>query len=187
MPRLNKTRFVLLGLLADKPKSGYDLKQEIDEVITHFWRESFGQIYPALHSLCTAELVRKDTERNGKRRRHVYTITAAGRRELKAWLTVPPEVGIIRHELLLKLFFGRHAEPSVLIRHVEEFRARVAASKGFLDQAMAAIRTEVPKGEQEYWLLPVRSGKGIAEAGVAWADDTLTTLNRLNRKRRTET
>ena len=184
MPRENKTQYVLLGLLAEKAKSGYDLKQEIDEVIQHFWRESFGQIYPALNRLCVQGLARKTTESNGKRRRHMYRITAAGQRALERWLSVEPDIGIIRHELLLKLFFGKHTNPEILIAHVEAYRARVASMRVFLDQAARAIRTEVPKDDQEYWMLPVRSGMGISEAGVAWADDTLATLHRMERKRR---
>src|SRR5262249_13920193 len=91
MSRANRTEYVILGLLSSAPKSGYAIKKEVEEVIGHFWKESFGQIYPALERLQAQGLVQRDPEPAGQRRRFVYTITASGREALRAWLATPPE------------------------------------------------------------------------------------------------
>ena len=53
---------VLLGLLTIEPMSGYDLGQIIRTSVGHFWRESYGQIYPNLKSLAAEGLVTAKTE-----------------------------------------------------------------------------------------------------------------------------
>src|SRR5437867_4405478 len=108
MPRSNKTTHVVLGLLGVSPMTGYDIKKQVEEVTGHFWRESFGQIYPVLGRLCAEGLVTRSAERNGGRRRFVYRITPRGRQALRRWLRTPPEPDPVRRELLLKLFFGRN-------------------------------------------------------------------------------
>ncbi|MGH7677082.1 MAG: PadR family transcriptional regulator [Gemmatimonadaceae bacterium] len=178
LARTNRTRFVILGLLTDAPKSGYDIKREIEEITSHFWRESFGQIYPTLQRLCAEGLARKLRTGAGGRGRTTYTITPAGRRMLKEWLAIEPEPGVIRHELLLKIFFGMHTDPATLIAHVTAYRARVEKLQAYLQVAERSIRAEVPSQDQPFWMLPVRSGQLVAEAGVTWADEALTVLRR---------
>ena len=43
--------WAVLGLIALKPRSGYDVKRIIDTSIRHFWAASYGQIYPELKRL----------------------------------------------------------------------------------------------------------------------------------------
>ena len=97
----------LLGLLSLGPMSGYDIRQLIPRSIGHFWSESYGQIYPGLKRLAAAGLVAKKTERKkGSPDRHVYSLTADGREQLRRWLKLPVAEEVPRNELLLKLFFG---------------------------------------------------------------------------------
>ena len=179
MGRANRTRYVILGLLTDAPKSGYDIKREIEEVTDHFWRESFGQIYPTLKQLCEEGLARTVRSVDRGRGRTAYAITAAGRRELESWLEVEPEPGIIRHELLLKIFFGKHTDPGVLLAHVAAYRERLTRLNAYLADAEQSIRSEVPREDQPYWMLPVRSGQLVVAAGLAWAEEAGATLRNL--------
>ena len=74
---------VLLGLLTIQPMSGYDLGQVIRASVGHFWRESYGQIYPNLKRLAAEGLVSAKTERQkGKPDRRIYSITGKGREQL---------------------------------------------------------------------------------------------------------
>src|SRR5919201_327869 len=69
----------ILTLLAEEPRNGYQIIQELAERSGGMWRPSPGSIYPALQQLEDEGLVRAE-EREGKR---VYTITDAGRKELE--------------------------------------------------------------------------------------------------------
>ncbi|HEY1421381.1 MAG TPA: PadR family transcriptional regulator, partial [Candidatus Dormibacteraeota bacterium] len=57
---LTPTSYVLLGMLANGPQSGYDIKQLADISTRHFWAISYGQIYPELKRLVKAGLVKAE-------------------------------------------------------------------------------------------------------------------------------
>jgi len=82
---------VLLGLLGEEPRTGYELARAIREDLDAIWRAEFSQIYPALARLRRAGFVYLKVlgPRRGPRR-NLYRVTAAGRRELRRWLAVPP-------------------------------------------------------------------------------------------------
>ncbi|PCK18754.1 hypothetical protein CEY02_18370 [Bacillus pumilus] len=48
MKTYNDTTYAILGFLTADSKSGYEVKQLIDKSLHHFWKISYGQIYPAL-------------------------------------------------------------------------------------------------------------------------------------------
>ena len=107
MSSRSTTPFALLGMLSIRPMSGYDIKKLIENSISYFWTESYGQIYPILKKLVTEKLVTRTTKKqSGKPDRHVYALTSAGRRVLRDWLARSPAPKVDRNELLLKLFFG---------------------------------------------------------------------------------
>ena len=45
---LSATGKVILGMLAARPRSGYEIKQLVDSSARFFWAASYGQIYPEL-------------------------------------------------------------------------------------------------------------------------------------------
>ena len=108
MPRetLPDTAYVILGFLAARPRSGYEIKQAVDNSTRFFWAASYGQIYPVLRRLADAGLVASEADDAGERKRSRHRITAAGRRELRRWLATPGETTELRDENLLKLFFA---------------------------------------------------------------------------------
>ena len=73
--RRGDVRTALLVLLAEEPRNGYGLMQEIEQRTEGAWRPSPGSVYPALQQLEDEGLVRTG-ERDGRR---VYELTDAGR------------------------------------------------------------------------------------------------------------
>ena len=72
--------WAVLGLLAQRPRSGYEIKQAVDRTIRHFWAASYGQIYPELRQLEAAGWIQGADGSRGARSKRVYTITAEGQR-----------------------------------------------------------------------------------------------------------
>lgn len=176
---------VLLGLLAIEAMSGYDLGQTIRSSVGHFWNESYGQIYPNLKVLAADGCVTRRTERQkGKPARQIYSITNKGRERLARWLAVPPQPEIPRNELLLKLFFGRQASPQISMQHVE----RMMESEGAFLRKIGEIAAEIGKNRQypdsPYWMMALRFGQLELEAHLRWAQETLTELKKMARKKR---
>jgi DNA-binding PadR family transcriptional regulator len=77
--RRGDVRLALLRLLAEEPRNGYQLMQEIEERSEGLWRPSPGSVYPTLAQLEDEGLVRS-LEAEGARR---FEITDAGREHLE--------------------------------------------------------------------------------------------------------
>lgn len=180
MPRVNPTEFAILGLLAEEPRSGYDIKKEVEERLGHFWSESYGHIYPMLRRLHDRDLVVKEVKRQeGRPDRYVYSLTEDGRRALEDWFAEPPAPARPRNELLLRLFMGRHGKPAYLLRDVRAFRERADGALAQLRQVGAWIEGEASHPDAVYWKLVVEYGIRAFETLGAWSREAETTLERI--------
>jgi DNA-binding PadR family transcriptional regulator len=119
---LSATAHVILGMLSWRPMSGYEIKALVDKSTRFFWAASYGQIYPELRRLSAAGLIEGKADPQGGRRRNVYRLTPAGRRELEAWLAVDAEAFELRDEGLLKLFFAEAGGIADALRALESKR-----------------------------------------------------------------
>ena len=127
---LSPTAYVILGMVRDGPRSGYEIKALVDGTTRFFWAASYGQIYPELKRLSEAGLVEGVDSPTGGRRRTVYEITADGEEELKAWLRQPPVTYEMREEGLLKLFFADALPREEAVEILRAMRAhRLAAGR----------------------------------------------------------
>jgi PadR family transcriptional regulator AphA len=181
MREIGATPNALLGLLSLEPMSGYDIRQMISRSIGYFWSESYGQIYPGLKRLAADGLVEKKTERRkGSPDRHVYSLTAAGREQLRSWLKLPAAREVPRDELLLKLFFGAHAPVKVSRNHVQAYlelqeeRVRTYATIRKKLCKEAANDPQLP-----FCLIALSRGRHASEAAVRWCRETLKELEKL--------
>jgi PadR family transcriptional regulator, regulatory protein AphA len=122
---LSATGKVILGMLAARPRSGYEIKQLVDTSARFFWAASYGQIYPELKRLEKEGLITGSDSANGARTRTVYKLTAAGKRAAREWIGGPPQVFELRDEGLLELFFAGSIDPA---RAPEIARERAASA-----------------------------------------------------------
>jgi PadR family transcriptional regulator AphA len=178
-----RTPFTILGCLTMRPMSGYDIKQFLEQTISHFWSESYGQIYPALQELEESGLV-KSREEPGERgrERRVYTITPAGRNVLKEWLEEPAAPDTPRYEHSLKLFFGRNVGPEVSLQHIERLRAQTREGlENYKETEMRLLREMRgdPDSEAPYWLIVLRGGIHYSEMVLEWCDESEALLRSL--------
>jgi PadR family transcriptional regulator, regulatory protein AphA len=182
MARVNPTEFAILGLLAEEARSGYDIKQVVEERLGHFWSESFGHLYPMLRRLHERGLVGKEVERQeGRPDRKVYSITDAGRTALEAWFAEPPSPQRPRNEVLLRLFFGRHARPEQLIRDIRAQREGFAATLVQLRGVKARLDAQAsPHPDHVYRGLTIEYGLKALEALVEWGEEAESALTALN-------
>jgi PadR family transcriptional regulator, regulatory protein AphA len=178
------TRYALLGLLTMAPEtgaSGYDLRQWAEGSIGHFWRESYGQIYPVLKQLLRDGLVTARAGAGaGKRERIVYAITAAGREQLLDWLAKPARIQPPRHEGLLKLFFGAEAPSgtnAARVRSLQQFHQGLLARYDGIEREISRAHASHPG--LPYWLMTLDYGQRSSRMVVEWCDASLRKLERL--------
>jgi DNA-binding PadR family transcriptional regulator len=86
---LTNTSFLLLGMVALGPMSGYDIKQMADSSTRHFWQISYGQIYPELKALEKAGMVQAAEASRGSRQRTLHRLTDTGTEALTDWIRTP--------------------------------------------------------------------------------------------------
>ena len=119
--------YLLLGLLAEEPRTGYELERAVREELDPFWRAGFSQVYPALARMRREGwvLLRVLGPRRGPPRL-LYRATATGRRELRRWLE--EEAGIPRRNdaSLARLALADALEPAArrrLLRSLDDAAA----------------------------------------------------------------
>jgi DNA-binding PadR family transcriptional regulator len=115
-------KFALLGILSERDRHGYDLKDAFDERVGEFWALNFGQIYSTLDRLEREGLVERRSEPQEKRPdRKIYRITQKGRRELEEWLSKPVlRPRALRDEVFIKLLFHDPDDREALIELIHK-------------------------------------------------------------------
>lgn len=84
------TKEVLLALLRQQPRHGYELKQEHDAWFPDGRPLAFGQVYTTLGRLERDGYVRiVETRQDRAAERTVYALTEQGRHRLEEWLAEP--------------------------------------------------------------------------------------------------
>lgn len=73
-------RLVLLHLIAEEPRHGYDLIQQIEELTGGHYAPSPGIVYPTLTLMADMDLIDEKVDDGGKK---IYSITKAGTKLLK--------------------------------------------------------------------------------------------------------
>src|SRR6266852_5532734 len=90
--RTATTANAILGLLAlRKEWSTWELTTQLRRNLRFFWPRAESQIYAEAKALVARGWARDRQTFIGRRARTSYTITAAGRRALTAWLATPPK------------------------------------------------------------------------------------------------
>jgi PadR family transcriptional regulator, regulatory protein AphA len=103
---LTTTSYAILGLLAAKSWSTYELTQQMERSLGHMWPRAASKLYEEPKKLVDHGLARATNDRVGQRPRTVYSITAKGRRALAEWLREPGEGPMLEWEQLVKVFFS---------------------------------------------------------------------------------
>lgn len=96
-------RHALLGLLSERPASGYDLLKRFETSLANVWPATQSQIYTELTKLAGAGLIEVAAE--GPRGRKEYALTGGGLAELRHWLTATEPQRTVRSDILLRVFF----------------------------------------------------------------------------------
>jgi DNA-binding PadR family transcriptional regulator len=104
--RLSTTSYAVLGLLALRSWTGYELTQQARRSLAYCWPKEESVLYEEPRRLAAMGLARAQQEREGGRTRNRYSITDAGRQALGAWLATPSAPPHLELEPLLRLTFA---------------------------------------------------------------------------------
>ncbi|AEA28288.1 PadR family transcriptional regulator [Pseudonocardia benzenivorans] len=158
----------LLGLLATRPQSGYELTKAFEGDLGRYaWQAGHTSIYPELAKLAERGLVEVTAE--GARGSKTYDVTDAGRAELRDWLMSPPSrQAKVRNEQVLRMFLLSALDRDDAVTLLR----RIAASTAEQADVLRAIREEagdVVPGPAGFGQLAAEYGLRQYETVSSWA------------------
>ena len=109
-------RYGMLAILDRRSMYGYELRNELEAELGDEWSVNYGQVYSTLERLLRDNLVvQSDTVSvDDAPDRKLYTLTPAGRTELRRWFLTPIDGGDIhRSELFAKVILGLTSDVDV--------------------------------------------------------------------------
>jgi DNA-binding PadR family transcriptional regulator len=176
--------YAILGLLARRPHTGYELARAMDRPIGYMWAARHSQIYPELASLEREGLIRhRVVDGPGPRDTKRYSITATGRSALRSWVDAPLAPEASRWQLMLRIWSLWLLSPE----RAAAFVARVRADRA---DRLATYRIE----EEQFYVegdpladpaapafagfATLRWGLAYEEALIVWLDWLLEQVTR---------
>jgi DNA-binding PadR family transcriptional regulator len=152
---LTPTSFALLGQLALRPWSVYEMTHNVGRTLHWFWPRAESVLYQETKRLADLGLATA-TQGPGRRGRlrSEYAITPAGRAALRAWLGRPPARATLHSEALLRVHLAPYGTVADLVAALESARAD---AETLLRQAVT-IGTEFAEGRHQFQdQVPVRA------------------------------
>lgn len=138
MPTASPATYGLLGLLATRSWTGYELTQQVQRSLRFAWPTSEGHLYREQKRLVALGWATVEDEPVGERTRNRYTITDAGRDALQQWLATDPEEPHLQVEGLLRIFFADRGSPDQLASTLratgDMARSMLGDLRGFVDE-----------------------------------------------------
>ena len=127
LPELTTTSYAILGLLAIKPWSTYELAKHMQRDLRFVWPRAESNLYAEPKKLIAHGFASASSEPRGRRRRTVYSITSAGKEALAAWIELPAAESRWESESIVKLLFANSGSPERLVEHLRRFREQAGA------------------------------------------------------------
>jgi Predicted transcriptional regulators len=179
---LSSIRYALLSLLARKPLSGYDIKQQMNGRFSPFWKVGSNQVYPELSKMEKEGLVKLHGVEHHDYRpaRKLYEITEAGREALIRWAVEPGGVETVRDDFLLKVYNSWLVKPEKMKEQLEESkRKHEERLNAYLEKAAELARMLDRSKSND----PIASSISVVEFGIRyerlyieWCESLMETL-----------
>ena len=106
--KLTTTSYAVLGLLAIRSWTPYEMTQQMQRSLSRFWPRTVSKLYEEPKKLAEQHLADSREERVGQRTRTRYAITPEGRRRLASWLAQPTQDPVLELEFLVRVFLAEH-------------------------------------------------------------------------------
>jgi DNA-binding PadR family transcriptional regulator len=170
---LTTTSYAMLGMLAIRPWTTYELAQHMERGVGRLWPPSArSNLFNEPKKLVALGLAKATKDPVGKRPRTVYSINAKGRRALETWLDTPGEPTRLESEPLLKLFFaenGTTTQARATVAAISEWAADRAAENIAVARSYADGSGPFPE-RAAILALTGRFMTDFADMVAAWAD-----------------
>jgi PadR family transcriptional regulator, regulatory protein AphA len=149
MAKPTPTTYGLLGMLAARSWTGYELTQQVRRSLRFVWPSSEGHLYREQKRLVALGWATLDVEADRRRTRNRYTITPAGQSALKKWLATQPGEPRFEIEGILRMFYADQGTSQDL---VNSLRATATSANEMLNEMLAFANEYLADGGP-LWML----------------------------------
>lgn len=170
----------ILGLLNYGDMTGYEIMTAFRDSLQFFWPANTSQIYRELQTLKEKRFVQcEKVEQDSKPDKNVFSITDAGRTELKEWLR-EENYGKRNIGLLMKVFFAgeiTRVENIERFRHIQQFCKEYM--DGFVRGNQAAQNYGKIVDDKEkilYWNMTMKYGEKYTQMLNEWCEECIEEL-----------
>lgn len=165
----------VLGLLAETPMHGYELRKRLSTTLGTFRRFSYGSLYPALRRMQSNGWVTADdagaATRLGGRSRVVYTLTAEGKERLAELLAEGGPSSWEDEAFGVRFAFFSKTDADVRLRILEGRRGRLEERREKVRAALTRTREKF----DSYTLELQKHGLESVEREVRWLTELIET------------
>jgi DNA-binding PadR family transcriptional regulator len=177
-PSPTTTEYAVLGLVAYRESSGYDLAQAAKRGIGYIWAPSRSQIYKVLRRLEERELVvQRSVAQRGRPDKIVYRITAAGRAALVSWVEdVEDEPTGGPSVFLLKILFAWAAPGEAGLAQLDAYERHLKRTVAHFEQRVR----QLPADDPPHSRAALRHGIARGKTTLRWIEETRRVLRRAN-------
>lgn len=158
MSKPSPTTYGLLGLLAVRSWTGYELTNQLHRSLRYVWSSSEGHLYREQKKLVDLGWAAVEHESVGQRSRNRYTITARGEKALSEWLATAPGPPSFEIEGLLRVFFADFGSVENLVLALEE---TANSAREMLNELLSYVEEYLDEG----------GPMSMLETGVGGPDD----------------
>jgi PadR family transcriptional regulator AphA len=158
---LTTTSYAILGLLAIRPWSTYELAGQMRRNLHYFWPRAESNLYAEPKRLVEGGFAQARSQPVGKRRRTVYSITPKGRRALERWVGEPAAESRLESETLVKMMFAPYGSKEDLLAHLRRFLHELEIKQ----QQLRTIFQEYLAGEDPF---PERAHINVVCYRLVW-------------------
>lgn len=151
----------------------------IDTSLNHFWKISYGQIYPTLKLLVEKKYATvQGFSQEGKPDKKEYAITDLGTKALKMWLAQPiTDLPVEKNEMLLKVFFSRHQDHQSTKKHLDQYQEKLIARHQAYEAIKEMISSQLfAEEDAPYWIITLDYGLRTTQAAIDWCQETKDVL-----------
>jgi len=156
--------YALMGLISEKPSTGYALRKVFETTPMGTYSSSPGSIYPALAGLERQGLV--ETRGGDARGKGPFHLTPAGDEAFQAWLVAPVNGKDLPTAMLRFAFLGAHPDRSLTVAFLDRF---AAAANEEAQGLQAFLDGDFGRAMPLQSRLAVEQGRRQFESSAGWA------------------
>lgn len=168
------TAHAILGLLAIRSWTAYELTQQMRRALRWAWPRSEASLYAEIKRLVPEGLAVAIEEEVGGRSRTRYEITDAGRAAVESWLATHPQTPHqVQFETLLRVFLADLSTEEELRQTIADARRQAVVMIQEAIPILEDYSTDPPFPERAHLnVLFIHFFAGFLEHLLAWCDET---------------